>query len=128
MLTRHRGSIEQDKTLLPGILAEFRAALLAEIEAARRSPSSAPVPLVNGRHIAQIGSSWQYVFDIENVLNLPADAPGDLHVPGRDPIEVNVISIEGLSITLSTPVVRFSHLRCRGKGVGDGFQNLLNSG
>ena len=86
---------------LVGLLAEFRAALRQEIEASRRANGSAAVPLVNGRRIGQLGSAYQYLFEVDNVLNLPGDAPGDLMVAGRRPLEVTVIAIEGLSITLS---------------------------
>lgn len=85
------------------ILDEFRAALEDEIEAARRNEAGSAVPLVNGRRIAQVGGSYQYIFDIENILNLPGDAPGELRVPGRPPEGVTVVSVEGMAITLSVP-------------------------
>jgi superfamily I DNA and/or RNA helicase len=90
-----------DEIVLSGKLAEFRTALLDEINAATNNASSCAVQLINGRKIAQIGKSYQYIFDIENALNLPGDTPGDLYVPGRNPIEVVVISVEGMVITLS---------------------------
>ena len=87
---------------LPERLAEFRQALREEIEAARRAAVSSAVPLVNGRLIGRVGSSFQYAFSIESALSMPTDAPGDLYVPGHPgPVEVAVISIEGLLITLS---------------------------
>ncbi len=94
---------ETEEVILPGILSEFRTALLREIDAASTNASSSAVPLINGRKIAQIGGSYQYIFNIENVLNLPGDTPGDLYIPGRSPIEVVVISIEGMTITLGIP-------------------------
>ena len=94
---------ENDEVILTGILSEFRIALLHEIDAATNNASISAVPLINGRKIAQIGSSYQYIFDVENALNLPGDTPGDLYVPGRNPIEVIIISIEGMAITLSIP-------------------------
>ena len=94
---------EGNDVLLTGILSEFRTALLREIDAATNSASSSAVPLINGRKIAQVGAAYQYIFDVENALNLPGDTPGDLHVPGRSPIEVVIISIEGMAITLSIP-------------------------
>ena len=93
----------QSEVKLSGVLSEFRIALNEEIEAARRHESSSAVPLVNGRRIAQIGSSYQYIFQIENVLNLPGDAPGDLLLPNRSSLSIFVISIDGLTITLSIP-------------------------
>lgn len=89
---------------LTGMLAEFRTALQEEIVAARRQAANNAVPLVNGRRIAQVGSAFQYVFEIENALHLPGDAPGDLYVPERAPLEVTVISVDGMAITLSIPV------------------------
>jgi len=94
---------EGEKVFLPGILSEFRTALLHEIDAATANVSSSAVPLINGRKIAQVGGSYQYIFDVENALNLPGDTPGDLYIPGRNPIEVVVISIEGMAIILGIP-------------------------
>jgi len=88
---------------LRGVLAEFRTALREEIDAAKRHATSSAIPLTNGRRIAAVGGGTQYVFQLDNVLNLPGDAPGDLFVGGREPLEVNVVSVEGLSITLSVP-------------------------
>lgn len=94
-----------------GVLAEFREALKQEIEAAKRSSNAGGVALVNGRRIAQVGSSFHYVFLVESTLNLPAsvlslpgDTPGDLYLPIRPPIEVTVVSTDGMSIFLSVPV------------------------
>ncbi|MFW9831911.1 MAG: AAA domain-containing protein, partial [Candidatus Thorarchaeota archaeon] len=100
---RRPQNTEREEVILSGKLAEFRTALLQEIDAAKRSASSAAVPLINGKRIAQIGGSYQYVFDIESALNLPGDVPGELLVQGYSPLEVVIISIEGMSITLSIP-------------------------
>jgi len=86
---------------LSGVLWEFREALRREIEAARRHESSSGTALANGRRIAQIGGAYQYVFDLENALNLPGDAPGDLYIPGHSPLPVIVISVDGMAMTLS---------------------------
>ena len=94
---------DEQEVPLEGRLAEFRSALREEIEAARRSESSSAIALINGRRIAQIGGSYQYAFDLENPLNLPGDAPGDLYVHGHPPQEVCVISVDGMTITLSVP-------------------------
>jgi len=96
-------NIEHEEVVLRGMLAEFRTSLLQEIDAAKRSASSSAVPLINGKRIAQVGGSYQYVFDIESALNLPGDVPGDLQIPGHSPLEVMVISIDGMAITLSIP-------------------------
>jgi len=92
-----------DEIALTGKLAEFRTALIHEINTATNNASSSAIQLINGRKIAQVGKSYQYIFDVENALNLPGDTPGDLYVPGRNPIEVVIISIEGMAITLSIP-------------------------
>ena len=94
---------EVDEKPLPARLKEFRSALLEEIEAAKRAEVSSAVALTNGRRIAQVGSAYQYTFNVENALNLPGDAPGDLMVSGHKPLQVSVVSIEGLAITISVP-------------------------
>jgi len=94
---------EREEVVLTGILAEFRTALLQEIDAANRNASGSSVPLINGKRIAQVGGGYQYIFDIESALNLPGDTPGELIVSGRSPLEVIVISIDGMAITLSIP-------------------------
>ena len=96
-------SAEREEISLTGYLAEFRTALREEIDAARHSAFSGAVSLLSGRRIAQVGGNYQYVFDIENALNLPGDMPGDLYVPGQRPLDVTVISVEGMAITLSIP-------------------------
>ncbi len=88
---------------LTGIRAEFRTALLEEIKTASRHASADAVSLIGGRHIARIGSAVQYIFSVENPLNLPSDAPADLHVPGFPTLSATVVSVEGLSVTLSVP-------------------------
>ncbi|MCD4669382.1 MAG: hypothetical protein K8S14_02930, partial [Actinomycetia bacterium] len=88
---------------LDGVLGEFRTALQEEIQAARVFESSSAVELKNGRRIAKVGKNYQYLFEIENALNLPGDTPGDLLVPGNPPINVIIVSIEGLAITISIP-------------------------
>jgi hypothetical protein len=86
---------------LTGILAEFRDALRAEIEAARRSNVNTAVPLMSGRLIARIGGGLQYAFKIESLLELPDDSPADLIVPGRGPIGATLVSVEGLNVVVS---------------------------
>ncbi len=94
---------EPQEVPLDGRLQEFRIALREEIEASKKNASSSAVPLVNGRRIGQVGSRFQYTFEIENILNLPGDAPGDLLIENRAPLEVDVIAVDGLSIVLSLP-------------------------
>ncbi|MDD5529326.1 MAG: AAA domain-containing protein, partial [bacterium] len=93
----------QEEVPLTGILSEFRTALREEIEAARRNESSSAVSLINGRRIAQVGGNYQYLFDLENVLNVPGDMPGDLYVEGHAPLNVTIVSVYGMAVTLSVP-------------------------
>ena len=92
---------ETEEVKLGGVLSEFRTALQEEIQAARVFESSNAVELKNGRRIAKVGKNFQYLFEIENALNLPGDTPGDLLIPGNPPISVIIVSIEGLAITIS---------------------------
>ena len=94
---------ETDEVKLDGVLGEFRTALQEEIQAARVFESSNAVELKNGRRIAKVGKNYQYLFEIENALNLPGDTPGDLLIPGNPPINIIIVSIEGLVITISIP-------------------------
>jgi hypothetical protein len=94
---------QSEEVPLTGSRSEFRTALREEIDAARRNASSSAIPLENGRRIAQVGSSFQYLFDIQNVISLPGDVPGDLVVPGGGQFEVTVVSIEGQAIVVSVP-------------------------
>jgi len=90
---------------LTGMLAEFRTALEQEIEAAKRNLANSAVSLLNGKRVAQIAGSHQYVFSVESPLNVPADTPGDLIVPGREePIPATVVTVEDLKITVSVGV------------------------
>ena len=89
---------------LSGDLSEFREALLAEIEAARKQSSANAVPLSNGQRIGRLGTTDQYRFSIESFLNMPGEMPGDLILPGHPPVPATVIGIEGLQITLSVEV------------------------
>lgn len=87
---------------LVGMLAEFRDALRAEIEVARRNAVNTAVPLVSGRRIARVGGSFQYAFKVESLLELPDDSPADLVVPGKvGPIEATLVSVEGLNVVVS---------------------------
>lgn len=84
------------------MLEEFRDALRAEIEVARRNAVNTAVPLVSGRRIARVGGSFQYAFKVESLLELPDDSPADLVVPGMGgPIEATIVSVEGLNIVVS---------------------------
>ena len=60
--------------------------------------------LVNGKRVGELGSAFQYVFSVENALNAPGDAPGGLYVEGSPPLEVVIVSVDGLAVTLSVPI------------------------
>lgn len=87
---------------LDGVLAEFRQALQAEIEAARRVSQGSAVQLVQGERIGRVADGHQYLFRLESPqLALPDDLPGDLYVPGRDRLDATVVSLAGSALTLS---------------------------
>jgi len=86
---------------LPPLLEEFRTALQDEIEVAKRNASTSAIPLSNGHKVGQQGSAFQYAFLIDSVLNTPDGAPGDLVIPGRAPMEVTIVSAEGLRLVIS---------------------------
>ena len=101
---------------LDGVLAEFREALNAEVEAAANSAASSAVPLINGKRIGLVGTFTHYAFTVESALMLPTDAQGDLHIHGQAPVAGSVISIEGLAVTVSVsedfgPFVPFARLQ-----------------
>lgn len=86
---------------LPPLLDEFRSALRDEIEVAKRNASSSAIPLSNGHKVGEQGNAHQYAFLIDTVLNTPDGAPGNLIVPGRTPMEVTIVSVEGLRLVIS---------------------------
>lgn len=97
------GQPATDETQYSGLIAEFIEALRQEVRSARRTGRA--VSLCIGRRISRIGDQCQYVFEVENVLNVPADSPAELKLPGRQqPLRATIISVEGLSVTLSVPV------------------------
>jgi hypothetical protein len=85
---------------LSGKLDEFRTALEEEIKAAATAANGAAIPLVNGRSIGNAAGGFQYAFLVANVLNFPADMPGNLVVGDQPPRPVTIISIVGLTVTL----------------------------
>ncbi len=91
------------KAELPSMLNEFRIALESEIEAAKKNAAMGKIQIINGHRIYQIAQRYQYIFDIENALNVPNDSPADLIIENRDPIEAYIVSVDGLKITLSVP-------------------------
>ena len=95
---------EPTEIALTGVLEEFRMALREELDAARRASASGAIQLRSGRRIGTVAGVFQYLFQIESALNLPDDSPGDLRVQGQPPVETTVLSVEGLSITLSVPI------------------------
>jgi hypothetical protein len=100
-LRRRDAFKDEEDTPLEGVAAEFRTALKEEIQAARRAAASSAVQLADGRRLSRLGGSHQYEFNIESALQLPDDSPGDLFVPGRAPIEITVVSVEGMRLVLN---------------------------
>lgn len=90
---------------LPPLLDEFRTALREEIEAAKRTASTAAVQLVSGRRVGSHAGAWQYQFLVDSPLNVPDDSPADLIVPGQQGrIEATIVSVSGLTVVVSVPV------------------------
>ncbi len=89
---------------LPELLEQFRKALEAEIEAIKRQASNSAVPLSNGKRIGENASQYQYVFNIDSVLNAPEGSPVELKVPGKLSIEAAIVSVEELRVTLSSNI------------------------
>ena len=85
---------------LVGLLAEFRTRSVRRSRPLGRAPSAAgAVALVQGRRIGQLGSAYQYLFQVENALNLrdlPGGTPGDLMVGSGRRHEATVIAVEGI--------------------------------
>jgi AAA domain len=103
MEVSERAANRQEAVELVGVLGEFRTALREEIDAARRVAANSGIQLLNGRLIGQAGDAYQYAFTLESVLNLPDDLPGELRIPGQRPVEATIVSLEGVSITISVP-------------------------
>jgi len=101
MVSSLHSGFTHNKKQLPPLLHEFRAALQDEIEVAKRHASNSAIPLSNGHKVGQQAGAHQYAFLIDTILNAPDGAPGDLIVPGKPPIGVTVVSVEGLRIVLS---------------------------
>lgn len=94
-------SITKTPVHLPPLLDEFRTALQDEIKVAKRNASSNSIPLSNGHKVGKQGNAHQYAFLIDTILNTPDGAPCDFIVPGRAPMEVTIVSTEGLRIVIS---------------------------
>lgn len=100
-MSTYTNTTNETEIPLPSLLDDFRIALLDEIEVAKRNSSSGAIHLTNGHKVAQLGSAFQYAFLIDSVLNTPDGAPGDLKVPGKKPLEVTIVSTEGLRLVVS---------------------------
>ena len=98
---RERSRRQESQVPLEGLLAEFRSALDAEIEAATASAAGSAVPLINGKRIARVAGFYHYAFTVESALMLPSDSEGDLHIQSRPPVPASVVSVEGTAITIS---------------------------
>jgi len=103
-MTTYPNTIYEEEISLPPLLDDFRKALKDEIEVAKRNSSYSAIPLSNGHQVAQLGSAFQYAFLIDTVLNAPDGAPGDLLVPGKPPLEVTIVSTEGLRLVVSVNI------------------------
>jgi AAA domain len=86
---------------LPGVRAEFRTALRAELEAAKRAAATSAITLVDGRKIGRFADAFQYVFGAKSAIGAASDSPGELSIGGLPPVEAVVIAVEGSDLTLS---------------------------
>jgi hypothetical protein len=89
---------------LSGVPAEFRTALRAEIEAAKRVVVPSAIPLEAGRRMGRLAGVVQYVFSATAAISVPSDSPGELVVEGLTPMKAVVVSVEGLDVTVSVSV------------------------
>jgi AAA domain len=89
---------------LSGVRAEFRTALRAEIEAAKRAVAPSVIPLEAGRRMGRLAGVVQYVFSTAAAISVPSDSPGELVVEGLPPVDAVVVSVEGLDVTVSVSV------------------------
>lgn len=99
---KEKSDKEVNRVPLTGKLEEFRMALEEEIRTARTNAYGQAASLISGRKISQISGGYQYSFRLKNALNLPADSPGDLQIPNRKPVDITIISVDGLSTIISS--------------------------
>jgi AAA domain len=100
---RHREDNEAEVTL-SGVGAEFRTALRAEIEAAKRAVAASAIALEAGRRMRRLADAWQYVFSAPSAISVASDSPGELIIEGFPPVQAVVVSVEGLDVTVSVAV------------------------
>jgi hypothetical protein len=86
---------------LSGVRAEFRAALRAEIEAAKGAVATSVIPLEAGRKVGRLADAFQYVFSATSAIGVPSDSPGELMIDELPPLGAVVVSVEGLDVTVS---------------------------
>jgi hypothetical protein len=101
LIRKSDNSITRTPVNLPPLLDEFRTALQDEIEVAKRNATNSSIPLSNGHKVGQQGNAHQYAFLIDTILNTPDGAPCDFIVPGHAPMQVTIVSTEGLRIVIS---------------------------
>lgn len=90
----------QQEVILPGILGEFKEALLDEKKAIEKKGQSSTL-LVNGRSIQSSGSDFWYLFNVDYLPSVPADTPCDLFI-GSDKYSVTVVSFNENEIIVSS--------------------------
>lgn len=90
----------EEKGELRGILAEFREALIEEIDKIKKSGQSSTL-LYAGREIKIHGIEHCYLFNVEYAPSLPADTPCKLMI-GREQFSATVIGFEENAIIIST--------------------------
>lgn len=95
--------LEDDDASVPlsGVRAEFRTALRAEIEAAEQGSARSTTVLEAGRRLGRIADAVQYAFAAPSAISVPSDSPVELLIEGLPPLKAEVVSVEGLDVTVS---------------------------
>src|SRR5215211_7462574 len=85
---------EEAEVPLSGVRAEFRTALRAEIEAAKRAVAASATALEAGRRMGRLADAVLYVFSAPSAISVASDSPGELIIEGFPPLEAVVVSVE----------------------------------
>jgi len=88
-------------TVARGVRAEFRTALHAEIAAREQRGATSTTVLEDGRKLGRIADALEYAFTASSPIHIASDYPGELLIEGRVPLEAEVLSVDGLDVTVS---------------------------
>lgn len=82
------------------LISEFTQALKQEIEALKKRRGGNTVRLLNGRFLRETGGMWVYHFQLESILAILDDTPGEIEIGGRR-YKCQVVSAKGLEVYLA---------------------------